>query len=79
MGYVWSIKMKKDYKNRAVRAAPVNRAKPQAGDPKDRIKIYLSGPHRAQAEKIAAKLNISLEALIERYISQMVADRRWPD
>ena len=59
--------------------APVDRDVPKPGRAKDRIKIYLSSPHREQAEKIAQKMGLSLEALIERYICQMVADRRWPD
>ena len=71
--------MKKDYKNRAMRSAPVDRKKPKAGKAEDRIKIYLGGSHREEAEKIAAKMGVSLESLIERYICQMVADRRWPD
>jgi len=70
--------MKKNYKNRAMRSAPVDRSVPQTGDPKDKIKIYLSGPHRERAEKIAANMQISIEELIQRYISQMVADNRWP-
>tara|TARA_A100000172_G_C2987781_1_gene91673 strand:- start:165 stop:380 length:216 start_codon:yes stop_codon:yes gene_type:complete len=70
--------MKKNYKNRAMRSAPVDRSVPQAGKPEDRIKIYLSGPHRERAEKIAEKMQMSIEDLIQRYISQMVADNRWP-
>ena len=70
--------MKKDYKNKAMRSAPVNRSTPQKGNAKDKIKIFLSGPHRERAEKIADKMGVSLEVLIERYISQMVADNRWP-
>lgn len=71
--------MKKTYKNRAMRSAPVDRAKPPAGKAQDKIRIYLGPPHREQAERIAAKMGVSLESLIERYIAQMVADRRWPD
>ena len=71
--------MKKNYKNRAMRSAPVDRAKPKAGRPEDKVLIYLSGLQREQAEKIAAKMGLSLEDLIQRYITQMVADRRWPD
>ena len=70
--------MKKTYKNRAMRSAPVDRSKPVTGDPKNRIKIYLGAPHRQIAEKIAKDMQISLEELIQRYIAQMVADRRWP-
>lgn len=70
--------MKKTYKNRAMRSAPVDRAKPAAGKAEDKIKIYLGPPHREVAEKIAIDMQISLEELIQRYISQMLADRRWP-
>jgi len=70
--------MKKTYKNRAMRSAPVDRAKPAAGKAEDRIKIYLGRPHREVAEKIAKDMEISLEELIQRYIAQMLADRRWP-
>lgn len=70
--------MKKTYKNRAMRSAPVDRAKPAAGKAEDRIKIYLGPPHREVAEKIAKDMQISLEELIQRYICQMLADRRWP-
>ena len=70
--------MKKTYKNRAMRSAPVDRAKPAAGKAEDKIKIYLGPPHREVAEKIAKDMQISLEELIQRYIAQMLADRRWP-
>ena len=70
--------MKKTYKNRAIRSAPVDRAKPAAGKAEDKIKIYLGPPHREVAEKIAKDMQISLEELIQRYICQMLADRRWP-
>ena len=70
--------MKKTYKNRAMRSAPVDRTKPAAGKAEDKIKIYLGPPHREIAEKIAKDMQISLEELIQRYISQMLADRRWP-
>ena len=70
--------MKNQYKNKRIRAAPVDRSAPQKGRPEDKIKIYLSGPHRERAEKIAANMQISIEELIQRYISQMVADNRWP-
>lgn len=70
--------MKRDYKNKRMRAAPVNKREDQSGKPEDKIKIFLSGIHREEAERIARLMNISLEELIQRYIAQMVADRRWP-
>ncbi len=72
--------MKKNYKNKAMRSAPVNRDLPKkAGIPENKIKIYLSKLQKDEAEKIADKMQISLDDLIQRYISQMLADRRWPE
>ena len=72
--------MKKNYKNRAMRTEanePLKRDSAKGKD-QDKIKIYLGGPHRDAAERIAKRMNLSLEELIQRYISQMVADNRWP-
>lgn len=72
--------MKKTYKNRAMRTEanePIKPSNPQ-GRNQDKIKIYLGGPHREAAERIAKRMGLSLEELIQRYISQMVADNRWP-
>jgi len=72
--------MKKTYKNRAMRTEvnePLKRDSTKGKD-QDKIKIYLGGPHREAAERIAKRMNLSLEELIQRYISQMVADNRWP-
>lgn len=72
--------MKKNYKNRAMRTEdgePIRQSS-SVGKPKDKIRIYLGEPHRERAEQIAKRMNLSLEQLIERYISQMVADGRWP-
>ena len=72
--------MKKNYKNRAMRTEANEKiqAPSSVGKPKDKIRIYLGEPHRERAEQIAKRMNLSLEHLIERYISQMVADGRWP-
>ena len=72
--------MKKNYKNRAMRTEANELLKRDSakGKDQDKIKIYLGGPHRDAAERIAKRMNLSLEELIQRYISQMVADNRWP-
>lgn len=72
--------MKKNYKNRAMRTEDNEKIRQSSstGKTQDKIRIYLGAPHREKAEEIAKRLNISLEQLIERYISQMVADNRWP-
>ncbi len=73
--------MKKTYKNRAMRtegSEPLKTGGGPKGRNQDKIKIYLGGPHREAAERIAKRMGLSLEELIQRYISQMVADNRWP-
>lgn len=72
--------MKKNYKNRAMRVEANEQIKESSstGKPEQKIRIFLGPPHRAQAERIAKRMNLSLEQLIERYIAQMVADNRWP-
>tara|TARA_R100000152_G_C6775339_1_gene203693 strand:- start:1197 stop:1412 length:216 start_codon:yes stop_codon:yes gene_type:complete len=70
--------MKRTYKNRAMRAETEEKPVKNTGTHKDKIKIYLGPIHREKAKQIADRLNLSIEDLLERYITQMLADNIWP-
>ena len=70
--------MMNTYKNKAIRSKKQVAPKKNSGTHKDKIKLYLGPIHKEKAKQIADKLGLSIEDLLERYITQMLADNKWP-